>query len=128
MNEFILIGHLQVLDEALSSLYLDTTDGKYYLFVRTYENEDAPTYVLCEVNLASIIEYMEGHIGLKQIFSFYNAFYYTHSDTKLNKEALLPITPSKASKLLSDDGLEDMFDTQLAYKSVALKNHIKQLI
>ena len=43
-EDFILVGHLQVLDEALSSLYSDRNSGQFFLFVRVYEDEDDNTF------------------------------------------------------------------------------------
>ena len=48
-EDFILVGHLQVLDEALSSLYSDRKSGQYFLFVRVYEDDNDNTFVLTQV-------------------------------------------------------------------------------
>lgn len=44
-DEFMLIEHLQVMDEPLSSLYADRKSGKYFLSVRLYENIEDKSYL-----------------------------------------------------------------------------------
>ena len=58
-EDFVLVGHLQVLDEALSSLYVERVSGRYFLFVRIYENNDDDTFVLAQVRPSTIIDYID---------------------------------------------------------------------
>ena len=46
----------------------------------------------------------------------------------LDASDFTPITKANARKKLSRDGLEDMFDMQLAYRSVPLKQYIRKMI
>ena len=75
-EDIILVGHLQVLDEALSSLYSDRRSGQYFLFVRVYEDNDDNTFVLTQVQPSLVLDYIDGKVGLKKIFSFSPSFYY----------------------------------------------------
>lgn len=125
-EDFKLIGHLQVVDEPLSSLYVDE-NGAYYIFVRTFENDENKTYVLSEVNLKAVLDYMEGIVGLKQMFNSTNVYSYTYENQNLNKDDFKQITTEKAFLLLEEDGLEDIFDENISYRSVMLKKHIKEI-
>ena len=65
-EDFILVGHLQVLDEALSSLYSDRNSGQFFLFVRVYEDEDDNTFVLTQVQPSVVLDYIDGKVGLSR--------------------------------------------------------------
>ena len=128
-NETIsLLGHLQVLDEPLSSLYTDRSRGVLYLFVRLFEETPVSTFVLTEVTPAQVMDYMEGRLGLSSIFNKNKAYYYEEVHVSLDASDFTPITKANARKKLSSDGLEDMFDMQLAYRSVPLKQYIRKMI
>lgn len=58
-EDFILVGHLQVLDEALSSLYSDRKSGQYFLFVRVYEDDNDNTFVLTQVQPSVVLDYID---------------------------------------------------------------------
>ena len=128
-NETIsLLGHLQVLDEPLSSLYTDRTRGVLYLFVRLFEETPVSTFVLTEVTPVQVMDYMEGRLGLSGIFKKNKAYYYEEVHVSLNAADFTPLTKACARKKLSSDGLDDMFDMHLAYRSVPLKQYIKNMI
>ena len=104
-EDFILVGHLQVLDEALSSLYSDRNSGQFFLFVRVYEDEDDNTFVLAQVQPSVVLDYIDGKVGLKQIFSL-----------------------SPSYRKLQDDGLDDTFNIALADNSVGIKNYLRKVV
>lgn len=126
MNEQLyLVGHLQVMDEPLASLYVDHAIGRYYLFVRLYVNVTKPTFLVAQVSLYQIQKYMRKEFGLNDIFSHSNA--YLFSATKLldfSSSMLVPLQRAKALELLKKDEVDDLFDKHLSYKYVALKNYI----
>lgn len=124
-NSMKLVGHLQVLDEPLSSLYSDQSTGQYFLFVRTYENTADTTYVLSEVKPLDVISYIDGKIGLTSIFTSNKCFYYIHRE-KLTTSRLKPINKEIAMKMLEDDGLEDRFDKTLSCSSMSIKKYLSE--
>ncbi len=128
-EDFILIGHLQVLDEALSSLYSDRKNGQYFLFVRIYEDNDDNTFVLTQVQPTDVINYIDGKVGLKQIFSHSPSFYYKqNAGANLCSKDFVPIAPDETNKILQEDGLDDTFNMALANNSVGIKNYLRKVV
>ncbi len=128
-EDFILVGHLQVLEEALSSLYSDRKSGQYFLFVRIYEDNDDNTFVLTQVQPSVVLEYMDGKVGLKQIFGRFPSFYYKqNAKTGLRKEDFVPIDNKEADRKLQDDGLDDTFNMALANNSVGIKDYLRKVV
>lgn len=123
-----LLGHLQVLDEPLSSLYADRNSGVLYLFVRLFEETSVSTFLLTEVTPLQVMDYMEGRLGLKGIFGQNKSYYYEEVHVTLDAADFLPLTKAKAREKLSSDGLDDKFDMQLAYRSVPLKQYLRRMM
>lgn len=128
-DEFVLIEHLQVLDEPLSSLYADRKSGKYFLSVRLYENIKDKSYLFSEVVPELVLKYMNGQLGLKALFKTKPSFYYrVDGQHVLSLINFLPLSQEESCKRLSTDGsLDDMYDTHLAYRSANLKNYLRNL-
>lgn len=127
-EEFLLVGHLQVMEEPLSSLYTDRLSGVFYLFVRLFEDTKSSTFVLSEVTPLQVVDYMEGRLGLRSIFGHNKSYYYQHQHSQLSKSDFLPLTTDKAYEKLDSDGLEDKFDRELSYRSVPLKQYLKTMV
>lgn len=128
-EDFILVGHLQVLDEALSSLYSDRNSGQFFLFVRVYEDEDDNTFVLTQVQPSVVLDYIDGKVGLKQIFSLSPSYYYKQVvRNSLRKEDFVPIDNMEVDRKLQDDGLDDTFNIALADNSVGIKNYLRKVV
>lgn len=124
-GDFVLVGHLQVFDEPLSSLYYERGNGEYYLFVRVFEENDVLAYILAKVSSSLVMDYMDGKVGLKQIFKFVPAFCYRNiGGEKRNKICFMPITAQDAEQMLKDDGLDDKFMPELACNSVSIRNYL----
>ncbi len=127
-NGFRLVGHLQVLDEPLSSLYTDCSSGLYYLFVRLFEDTQFSTFVLTEVTPHEVVDYMEGRIGLRGMFSHGASYYYQNHGEELRTSDFKRLSSANAFKKLKLDGLEDNFDRHLAYRMVPLKQYLKAIV
>lgn len=128
-EDFILVGHLQVLDEALSSLYSDRRSGQYFLFVRVFEDNNDNTFVLTQVQPSVVLDYIDGKVGLKQIFSLSPSYYYKQDvGNGLCKEFFVPIDNKEVDKKLQDDGLDDTFNIALANNSVGIKNYLRKVV
>lgn len=127
-EDFLLVGHLQVMEEPLSSLYTDSISGKFFLFVRICEGLTDDAFILSEVKPASVLEYMNGHLGLKSIFSNSPTYYYKRGEeTSLASNLFSPLSQKQAVSRINDEYPNDMFDRRLAYRSVSLKNYLKNL-
>lgn len=127
-EDFLLVGHLQVMEEPMSSLYTDSISGKYFLFVRICEDQSDDVFVLSEVKPTSVLEYMNGHLGLKAIFSNSPTYYYKKGrEATLTSKLFLPLSQDQAVLRINNDYPNDMFDRRLAYRSVTLKNYLRTL-
>ena len=128
-DELYLVGHLQVMDEPLSSLYVDPASGRYYLLIRLYVNVTKPTFLVVEASLSKVLEYMKQEIGLIDMFNKSKIFLYSTSDySKFIISMLMPLSRNKALHLLKIDGIENLFDKHLSHKYVALKNYINRCL
>lgn len=127
-NNFELVGHLQVMDEPLSSLYADKVSGNMYIFVRIFEDMDNASFVLSEVSPSIVVDYMDGKVGLKSIFSNHKAYYYVYQNKQLSLSDFRPLTNEDATSRLSMDGLDDMYDRTLSYRSVPLKQYLRHIV
>ncbi len=128
-DDFVLIGHLQVMDEPLSSLYADRVSGKYFLSVRLYEKINDRSYLFSEVVPELVLKYMNGQLGLKTLFETEPSFYYRVDGLYvLSLKNFLPLSQEESCKRLSADGsLDDIFDIHLAYRSASLKKYLTNL-
>lgn len=127
-EDFILVGHLQVLDEALSSLYAERKSGLFFLFVRIYENNDDNTFVLTQVKPYTVVDYIDGKVGLKRIFSNSQSFYYKYSGHGgVRRKDFVPINHDEANLMLQEDGLDDTFSMALADNSVGIKEYLRNI-
>lgn len=128
-EDLTLVGHLQVLDEALSSLYSDRKSGQYFLFVRLYEDDADDSYVLTTVKPSTVVDYIDGKVGLSQIFSNSPSFYYKHDGKGgLRRIDFVPIDNKEANVKLQEDGLDDTFNMALANNSVGIKNYLRHVV
>ena len=126
-EDFILVGHLQVLDEALSSLYSDRKSGQYFLFVRVYEDDN--TFVLTQVQPSVVLDYIDGKVGLKQIFSLSPSYFYKQVvQNCMRREDFVPIDNQEVDRKLQDDGLDDTFNMALANNSVGIRNYLRKVV
>lgn len=128
-EDFILVGHLQVLDEALSSLYSDRKSGQYFLFVRVYEDDNDNTFVLTQVQPSVVLDYIDGKVGLKQIFSLSPSYFYKQVvQSCMRREDFVPIDNQEVDRKLQDDGLDDTFNMALTNNSVGIRNYLRKVV
>lgn len=128
-EDFILVGHLQVLDEALSSLYSDRKSGQYFLFVRVYEDDNHNTFVLTQVQPSVVLDYIDGKVGLKQIFSLSPSYFYKQVvQSCMRREDFVPIDNQEVDRKLQDDALDDTFNMALANNSVGIRNYLRKVV
>lgn len=127
-EEFKLIGHLQVMDVPLTSLYAESTSGKFFLFVRVDEDRDLDSFILSEVSPSVVLEYMNGVLGLRSIFETRPVFYY-HKDSEMGLEykKFKPLSQPQALSKLNAETLSDYYDRTLAYRSATMRNYLAQL-
>lgn len=127
-EDFRLVGHLQVMEEPLSSLYMDNISGLFYLFVRLFEETTFSTFILTEVAPHEVVDYMEGRLGLRGIFSLRDAYYYQHQSEKLHSSDFKLLSIDKTFEMLEADGLDDKFDRHLSYRMVPMKQYLKKIV
>lgn len=128
-EDLILVGHLQVLDEALSSLYSDRKSGQYFLFVRVYEDDNDNTFVLTQVKPSVVLDYIDGKVGLKQIFSLSPSYFYKQVvQSCMRREDFVPIDNQEVDRKLQDDALDDTFNMALANNSVGIRNYLRKVV
>lgn len=128
-SEFVLIEHLQVMDEPLSSLYADRESGKYFLSVRLYEDIEEESYLFSEVVPELVLKYMGRQLGLRALFEAETSFYYrTNNQQVLSLTNFTPLSREESYRRLSAEGsLDDMYDLHLAYRSAFLKRYLTNL-
>lgn len=128
-SEFVLIEHLQVMDEPLSSLYADRESGKYFLSVRLYEDIEEESYLFSEVVPELVLKYMGRQLGLRALFEAETSFYYrTTNQQVLSLTSFTPLSREESYRRLSAEGsLDDMYDIHLAYRSAYLKRYLTNL-
>ncbi len=126
-DDMILIGHLQVMDEPLSSLYYEHKSSKFFISIRLYEDNEEESYMFAEIAPKSVLDYMNGQLGLKEIFCVVPSFYFRRSNTQnLSMDSFQPLSIEDSYRMFTDEAsIGDMFDNNLAYKSVSLKNYLR---
>ena len=127
-NEFCLIGHLQVMEEPLASLYKENSTGRFYLFERTFEVEIEDTYVLSEVTPLTVLKYMNGEIQLKTIFLNHTTYYYHHDGDSMSSNKFRQISTEALAQKLESSSSCDTYKPVLAHRSAALKRMLKSYI
>lgn len=73
-NLLELVGHLQVTDQPLLSLYVTQSGETLFFFYRLRKNE----YYLTEVTPSDVIAYLDEKMGLLQIFMASDDYLYHH--------------------------------------------------
>lgn len=126
-QSFILVGHLQVLEVPLSSLYTNKHNDRYYMAVRVFEEIDNE-YVLSEVLPKEVLDYMDGKIGLMEIFTQNKTYSFIKKRSDLSERGMKPIAAKEAGEMLQEDGLEDLYDKNLSYNSWAIKSYLRKLV
>ena len=128
-EEFVLIEHLQVTDEPLSSLYANSENGKFFISVRLDENIECESYLFSEVVPELVLKYMNRQLGLKALFESEPSFYYrVQGQQVLSLKDFFPLSYEESCRRLSADGsLADMYDIHLSYRSVNLKKFLSNL-
>lgn len=111
MNNFTLIEHVQVDDIPLVSLY--KIDNELYLFIYIH---DFDSYITIRTSKEDILKYMEQEISLTEIISKSTIFLYIEENKKL---VPIPIN------LIREEPFCNKYDYHLSYRSVGLKNYLK---
>ena len=73
-NRLELVGHLQVTDQPLLSLYVTQSGDALFFFYRLKRNE----YYLTKVTPSEVIAYLDEKIGLLQIYMASDDYMYHH--------------------------------------------------
>lgn len=121
------VGHIQVLDEALVSLYrYDEND--YYMAIRLYEEDVDESWLFVMTSPTFVIAYIEDLFGLHTILLDMPCYYYVN-DGELTFDKLKQIDNEEAFKLFNKyAAVKHRFSKEMAYKTVSLKQHLKKQI
>lgn len=119
ITDFRLIGHIQVLDESILSLYYNFISDRYFLFIRILtDNDEDKCIILVETKIKDIIDYMNRIITINDIFNNTDNYHLfnlrDNSDKILNKQEL--------QNICKENFIPYTFDKYLAYQSNPLKN------
>lgn len=121
-----LVGHLQVLDEALVSLY--KYNDEYYIAIRLYEEDDNESWLFVLTSPNFVVAYIDRLFGLHTLLLDMPCYYFVN-DGELTFDKLKQIENEKAFKLFNKyAAVKHRFSKEMAYKSVGLKQHLKKQI
>lgn len=123
IENFRLIGHLQVIDEPLVSLYTNLRDNRLYLFVRNYEYDGA--FILAEVKASDVLEYFENKLGLKSLFNSRIGYSYLSQEGRLlSSNDFTPINNKEKERFLNNVQPFDMFDEMYGLDEVFTRHYL----
>jgi len=127
IENFRLIGHLQVIDEPLVSLYTNLGDSKLYLFVRDYEHDGA--FMLAEVKANDVLEYFENKLGLFSLFNSRIGYsYLSHEGCVLSTHDFIPINNIEKERFLHNVQSFDMFDKMYGLDEVFTRHYLRDRV
>ena len=110
-------------------MYSDRNSGQFFLFVRVYEDDNDNTFVLTQVQPSVVLDYIDGKVGLKQIFSLSPSYFYKQVvQSCMRREDFVPIDNQEVDRKLQDDGLDDTFNMALANNSVGIRNYLRKVV
>lgn len=123
-----LVGHIQVLDVPLVSLYYDTASDRYFVAITLFGCDEMYAYLFVDITVETALKYMREEITMLTILALSKNYYYykNYGNKDLELSDLRPISKINAYRLFSKEaGVKPEYDRQLAYKSVGLKNFLE---
>ena len=122
-----LIGHLQVLDVPLVSLYYDKDTDKHYLAISLLEKEIDNSYLFAEILPINVYNYISRKISLVTIIlNCDKVYYYVSSGKKdLCFAHLKEVFTNEALITFNENfGGDEMFNHHLSYKTYGMKEYL----
>lgn len=124
-EQFRLVGHLQVTDVPLLSLYTDISDGTLYLTLRAYDDKEA--YIIKQVLPQTVLDYMDCRRGLLNIFTDGVGYiFYRTSKEKISHKRFGQLDDAQMRDRLKSFAPFDTYDEILGFDEVKARHFISQ--
>ena len=117
-----LVGHLQVTDQPLLSLYVTQSGKALFFFYRLKRNE----YYLTEVTPHEVIAYLDEKLGLAQIYMESADYLYHHrARHAATTSDFLPIESTKREELQNRIMSFDRYDDVFGLDEIRVRHYLK---
>ena len=121
-NRLLLVGHLQVTDQPLLSLYVTQSGDALFFFYRLRRNE----YYLTKVTAGEVLAYLNEQMGLIQIFSESADYLYYHKSRHTARTTdFVPIDVEKRNKLQTEMKVFDKYDEVFGLDEIKVRHYLK---
>lgn len=121
-NLLELVGHLQVTDQPLLSLYVTQSGETLFFFYRLRKNE----YYLTEVTPSDVIAYLDEKMGLLQIFMARDDYLYHHKSRHAAATSdFISIDETKRNELQRRIRNFDMYDDLFGLDEIKVRHYLK---
>lgn len=122
-EKFRLVGHLQVTDVPLLSLYTDLSDGSLYFSLRAYDSEEV--YIIKQVLPQTVLDYMDCRRGLMNIYTDGVGYiFYRTNKEKISHDRLGRLNETQMKDHLRPFALFDTYDEVLGFDEVKARHFI----
>lgn len=117
-----LVGHLQVTDQPLLSLYVTRSGKALFFFYRLKRNE----YYLTKVTPNEVIAYLDEKLGLEQIYMESDDYLYRHrARHAASTSDFLPIESAKREELQSRIKSFDRYDDVFGLDEIRIRHYLR---
>lgn len=121
-NRLELVGHLQVTDQPLLSLYVTQAGDALFFFYRLKRNE----YYLTKVKPNDVIAYLDEKMGLLQIFMASDDYVYHHKSRHTAATSdFIRIDESRRIELQHQIESFNMYDDLFGLDEIKVRHYIK---
>ena len=121
-NLLELVGHLQVTDQPLLSLYVTQSGETLFFFYRLRKNE----YYLTEVTPSDVIAYLDEKMGLLQIFMASDDYLYHHKSRHAAATSdFISIDETKRNELQRRIRNFDVYDDLFGLDEIKVRHYLK---
>lgn len=121
-NILELVGHLQVTDQPLLSLYVTQGGDTLFFFYRLKKNE----YYLTEVTPTEVIAYLDDKMGLLQIFMASDDYLYHHKSSHAAATSdFISVDEAKRNELQRRIRNFDMYDDLFGLDEIKVRHYLK---
>lgn len=121
-NRLELVGHLQVTDQPLLSLYVTQSGDTLFFFYRLKRNE----YYLTKVKPSDVIAYLDEKMGLLQIYMESDDYLYFHRSRHTAATTdFISVDESKRIELQHRIESFNMYDDLFGLDEIKVRHYIK---
>lgn len=121
-NMLELVGHLQVIDQPLLSLYVSQSGDALFFFYRLRINE----FYLTEVSANEVIEYLDERLGLVEIFSESKDYLYHHRSKRYARTSdFVPVDGDRRSALQIEMKVFDKYDDVFGLDEIKVRHYLQ---